>query len=104
MYAIRSYYGPDPAPDLTAAMAEAYLGASGALMPVYQVLLEHPGARGDDLLKVRQPFEFIATSLRALGLSGAEVMGLSGTILRKQGYWPLRSMGQQWLAPSYNFV
>lgn len=93
------FVGPDPAPDLTAAMAEAYLGANGALMPVYQVLLEHPGARGDDLLKVRQPFEFIATSLRALGLSGAEVMGLSGAILRKQGYWPLRSMGQQWLAP-----
>jgi uncharacterized protein (DUF1800 family) len=93
------FVSPAPDPALIDAMAEAYLGAKGALMPVYQVLLEHPASHSDALEKVRQPFEFVVSSLRALGLSGAEVMGLSGAILRKQGYWPLRSMGQQWLAP-----
>lgn len=92
------FVSPDPDPALVGAMAEAYSGAKGQLMPVYEVLLTHPAALTPQFLKVRQPFDYIATGLRALGLSGDQVMALDGKVLRQHGYWPMRDMGQQWLA------
>lgn len=91
------FIGPDPAPDLVAAMAERYLAQDGALLPVYEVLLTHPEAQSDLGAKLRQPLEFIAASLRALGLSGADVMALDPAQMRRHVYWPLRVMGQRWL-------
>lgn len=93
------FIGPEPDPALVGAMAEAYLGAKGQLLPVYEVLLTHPAARAPGFAKVRQPFDYVATGMRALGLSGAEVMALDGKQMRQFGYWALRDMGQQWLAP-----
>ena len=93
------FVGPEPDAALTGAMAEAYLGAKGALVPVYEVLLSHPAALGESFVKVRQPFDFLATGMRALGLDGQAVMAFDGAQMRRFGYWPLRDMGQKWLAP-----
>ncbi len=93
------FIGPEPDAALVGAMAEAYLGAQGQLAPVYAVLLEHPAAQEPRFAKVRQPFDFIATAMRALGLDGAAVMALDGKAMRQAAYWPMRDMGQQWLAP-----
>ncbi len=88
---------PDPA--LVAALATAYEAADTDLMAVYEVLATHPAAAMDPAAKVRQPFEFIVTSLRALGLSGDDVMALGPRDLRRYLYGPLRLMGQRWNAP-----
>jgi len=93
------FVGPDPDAALVGAMAETYSSAKGQLMPVYEVLLTHPAALGGDFVKVRQPFDFIATGMRALGMDGEAVMALDGKTIRSTAYWPLRDMGQQWLAP-----
>lgn len=93
------FVAPEPDPALVGAMAEAYSGAKGQLMPVYEVLLTHPAALGADFVKVRQPFDYIASGMRALGLSGEAVMALDGKAMRSGAYWPMRDMGQQWLAP-----
>lgn len=93
------FVGPEPDGALVTALAEAYLGAQGQLMPVYRVLLSHPAALAPRFEKLRQPFDYIATALRALGLDGAAVMALDGKQMRQGAYWPLRDMGQKWLAP-----
>lgn len=93
------FVGPDPDPALIAAMADTYTGAKGQLLPVYEVLLSHPAALRPDFVKVRQPFDFIATAMRALGMDGDAVMALDGKAMRDAGYWPMRDMGQKWLAP-----
>lgn len=93
------FIGPEPEAALVGAMTEAYLGAQGQLLPVYEALLSHPAALAPGFAKVRQPFDYIASGMRALGLSGAQVMALDGKRMREHGYWALRDMGQQWLVP-----
>ncbi|RWR46296.1 DUF1800 domain-containing protein [Sinirhodobacter ferrireducens] len=97
------FVGPEPDPALTGAMSEAYLGAKGQLLPVYEVLLTHPAAQGGGFLKVRQPFDYIATGVRAMGFDGKAVMAFNGPQIRRHAFKPLRDMGQRWLgAPAPN--
>lgn len=97
------FVGPEPHKALTGAMAEAYLGAKGQLMPVYEVLLTHPEAQLPSFPKVRQPFDYIATGYRAMGFDGAAVMAFNGVQIRRHAFRSLREMGQGWLsAPAPN--
>ncbi|SOB94114.1 DUF1800 domain-containing protein [Rhodobacter maris] len=99
------FVGPAPDPVLVAALAEAYTQADAELMPVYAVLLTHPSARAPRFEKIRQPFEYIATGLRALGLDGARVMALPPRVMREGAYGPMRAMGQRWFgAPGPNGI
>ena len=91
------FVGPDPDPALVTAMSEAYAAGGGALMPVYRVLLTHPAALRPQFLKVRQPFDHVATGLRALGLDGAAVMARKDKDIRAVAAGPMRAMGQRWL-------
>ena len=86
---------PDPA--LVAAIEQAWLASSGDLPTAYRALLDHPAAWDAPAAKARQPFEFLVASLRALGLSGADVMALPTRDLRRAIMIPLRQMGQPWL-------
>ncbi|MFD2174408.1 DUF1800 domain-containing protein [Rhodobacter lacus] len=92
------FVGPDPDPGLIAAMAEAYHASGAELMPVYRVLLTHPAALLPQFEKIRQPFDYVATGLRALGLDGAAVMALPQAEVRRGAYLPMRAMGQSWRA------
>jgi len=97
------FVGPDPDPALTGAMSEAYLGAKGQLLPVYEVLLTHPAAHSATFPKVRQPFDYIATGFRAMGFDGKAVMAFNGPQIRRHALRPLILMGQKWLgAPAPN--
>lgn len=91
------FVAPEPDPALVTAMAEAYAAAGGELMPVYRVLLTHPAALQPRFAKVRQPFDHIATGLRALGLDGAAVIAWDERVIRAAAFAPMRAMGQSWL-------
>ena len=88
---------PDPA--LVAAMAEAWMRTGGNLLLVYRAMLEHPAAWAMPLAKVRQPYDFIIASLRALGISGAALMGFEDKAMRRLIWQALGDMGQPYKSP-----
>lgn len=66
----RHFIADAPPPDLVQSLARSYLESDTALPPVYRVLLSHPAARSFDRPKLRSPQEYLAASLRLLGLTG----------------------------------
>ncbi len=92
------FIGDDPDPALVAHLAERFIATDGALLPVYEALLEHPAAWVPRLAKARMPFDFLAAGLRALDLNP---MGLEGKwdLLNRHFNQPLELMGQPYQRP-----
>jgi uncharacterized protein (DUF1800 family) len=88
---------PDDA--LVAHVRAAYLKTGGDLMAVYAALLDHPAAWGSDAAKARQPFEFIVSSLRALGVTGDALMQGGERPFRRFIVAPMQVMGQPMQGP-----
>ena len=88
---------PDPA--LVDHIAAAYSSSGGNLSATYAALLEHPSAWAAERRKARQPFDFVAAALRALGVSGAQVAALPPRQTRSLFLAPLQLMGQPWQRP-----
>jgi uncharacterized protein (DUF1800 family) len=57
-----------PSDRLVAHLEAAYLRSEGELMAVYAALLEHPESWSSFGAKVKQPFHFVVSSMRATGL------------------------------------
>lgn len=93
------FLSDDPDPGLIEAMAQDYLDQDTRLLPVYARLLQAPQARVPHMAKARQPVEFMACALRALGLSGAEVMKMADGPFDRLIRQPMAVMGQPWEAP-----
>ena len=89
---------PDPA--MIEAMAAAYMDSGSDLLALYGAMLNHPGAFAPQMLKARQPFDFMVSSLRALGISAEDVMTLPEKDLRRWVVSPMAAMGQNWLGPN----
>ena len=89
-----------PPADLIDALAAAFTGDDGALLPVYDALLAHPSAWDPKLQKVKQPFGFVASALRALGYDAARIAGMTDKDFRNGFTVPLRVMGQDWEKPN----
>lgn len=83
-----------------AAMEAAYRGAEGRLMPVYEALLDHPDAFVPELRKVKQPYEFIVSALRAVGLRNAHFSRFGLGDYRRYFVSPMTSMGQPLFRPN----
>ncbi len=94
LYLARHFIADDPPADLVAALAAAYLAHDTDLPSVYRVLLEHPAARSPDRQKLRSPQEFVAASLRLLGMTGQETMMLGFSKHSMQVPLALARMGQ----------
>jgi uncharacterized protein (DUF1800 family) len=88
-----------PDAGMVTAMADAYLAADGQLMALYRAMLLHPAAWGADLQKARQPYDFVVAALRALGLTGDQVMRLNRKAISTRVLAPMRAMGQDWGKP-----
>ena len=88
---------PDPA--LVDAMTARYLETGGNLMAVYEVMLQSDAAWDPRLDKVKQPFEFIASSVRALGVPLADILAADVRALRHVVKIPMDVMGQAWQTP-----
>lgn len=93
------FVADDPDPALVEAMAAAYARHDTDLMPVYEVLLTHPSALGATGGKARQPFDWMATALRGLGVEGAALRALPPRDLQRHVMMPMTRMGQRWQAP-----
>lgn len=84
--------GPDHG--LVSHMAARYSATRGNLMATYEAMLEHPAAWSGTLAKVKQPWDYVISALRALGVSGDVLDGLSRKDLRTGLAEPMMSMGQ----------
>ncbi len=74
--------------------------SDGLLTHVYAAMLEHPAAWRDFGAKVKMPLDFMASALRAMGVSGEDILGLKSKHTRRKLETPLRLMGQPFNAPT----
>ncbi len=88
-----------PDPNLVASLTDVFEGTGGDLGALTQALLEDPRAWVSERTKVRPPFEFIAASLRALGVPPEAILNANNDDLRRFLRIPLRIMGQPWQSP-----
>lgn len=95
----RHFVSEDPDPRLVFDLEKAFTASNGDLMTVYEVLLAHPSATSELGRKAKQPFDFVASSLVALGYSGKEVSTMTLNDARKYIHEPMVAMGQEFLAP-----
>ncbi|MEO3416575.1 DUF1800 domain-containing protein [Roseovarius sp. CAU 1744] len=85
---------PDPA--MIAAMAARYQQTGGDLLEVYRAMLDHPSAWDFTHRNVKQPIDFISSSLRALDISPRHIQGARPGKILTNLVAPLTLMGQQW--------
>lgn len=89
------FVADDPPRALVDRLTEAY-GTQGDLMAVYSVLAEAPEIDTHFRQKLRQPFDFVVAGLRALGVTGEEVMAFTPKQMNNWLLTPMRAMGQYW--------
>ena len=70
----RHFAGDDPPPALVDRLANAYHSNAGNLPAVYRVLIESPEAWAPQPLKLKTPWEWSVSSLRAIGQTGLDPM------------------------------
>ncbi|WP_296420645.1 DUF1800 domain-containing protein [Pseudooctadecabacter sp.] len=88
------FIGPEVDADLVTGMAARYLDSGGALMALYEAMLDHPAAWGADLRRVKRPVDFVAASLRALAVAPAELNDWPYRTVARRIFRPLSAMGQ----------
>ena len=84
---------PDPA--MVAEMTRAYLDTKGALPAVYRAMLDHPAA-WQEQGTMKQPIAFVASALRAQGLTRQDAQDWSDKEINARILVPLALMGQSW--------
>ena len=98
---LATHFVSDTPPEgLVADLTAVWLTLNGDLPKVFAALASHPLANGPTLDKARQPFDFLIASLRALGVTGEEVMAWEAKLLRTIASGPMKQMGQPWHAPN----
>ncbi len=93
------FVADDPEPALVAAMEGAWRASDGNLMAVTEAMLTHPAAWGDRLEKARQPFDFLAATVVALGIRGDDLTRMPLRERHRAILRPLRAMGQPFMEP-----
>jgi uncharacterized protein (DUF1800 family) len=93
------FVSDQPDADLVAHIRAAYLRTGGDLVAIYGALLDHPATWMPEQTKVRQPFDFIVASLRALSITGDTVIKASDKQFQKFVVQPMDAMGQPMQGP-----
>ncbi len=71
------YVSETPDDGMIEQMAQAYLAADTALLPMYEAMLRHPAAWDfSGLGNVKWPVQYVYSAARALGIRGADIMAL----------------------------
>ncbi|MEQ8293954.1 MAG: DUF1800 domain-containing protein [Roseovarius sp.] len=89
-----------PDEGLVDAMAARYADTDGSLPEVYAAMLEHPAAWADQPGNIKQPVDFIGSSLRALDVVPRAMPAGKYGPMRKMFFTPLQLMGQDWGRPA----
>jgi len=87
-----------PDPDLVASIEAAWRTSGGDLTAAYGALLAHPAAWAPELVKVRQPIDYLASALRTLGVTGEAMISIAGPLWLEGIVFSMASMGQPLLA------
>ncbi|PSK86731.1 uncharacterized protein (DUF1800 family) [Limimaricola soesokkakensis] len=93
------FVADDPDEALVATLETVWRDSRGDLLAVTATLLEHPAAWAPEPRKIKQPYGFVQSALRALGVAPQAIAGLGTPDLRRQLYQPLMRMGQPWERP-----
>lgn len=93
------FVSDQPSPALVDDLTEIWRETGGNLAQVYAVLVQHPELAASFRQKVRQPFDYVASALRALGCSGEAVMAIEPKQIRNHIGGALARMGQPWYQP-----
>ncbi|MEQ9242195.1 DUF1800 domain-containing protein [Roseovarius indicus] len=88
-----------PDEGLVEAMTARYTATDGHLPEVYAEMLSHPAAWADAPGNVKQPMDFIGSSLRALDIVPRHMPADKNGQMRRMFYIPLELMGQAWGQP-----
>lgn len=89
----------DPPQSLVDRLTAIYADSKGDLALLNAELAQAPELQETFRLKLRQPYEFIIASLRALRVSGADILGLPPERGRNWLIRAMKPMGQTWGAP-----
>ncbi len=81
------------------AMVAAWGATGGDLMAVYSALLNHPAAWDRTAHKARQPWDFVISALRGLGVRGQQVVDWDDKDINQLVLRHLHNMGQRWKSP-----
>ena len=90
------FVGDSPDPDLVSAVAARFDATGGDLLQVYEALLTHPAAWASTPGNVKQPMDFLGSSLRALDVSPRHLPLDHQRKMREMFFVPLKLMGQDW--------
>lgn len=85
--------------DLVARMAGAYLASGGQLGTLYAAMLEDSRVWRPPFRKVKPPFEFMVSALRAAGIEGRNLAALAPRDWLRDVVEPLAAMGQPLFRP-----
>ncbi|TDK41439.1 DUF1800 domain-containing protein [Antarcticimicrobium luteum] len=89
-----------PDPDLIGHMAARFLATDGDLRAVYAAMLEHPAAWAEGPGNVKPPFDFMASSCRALAVPEPRLRDAAPAQVNRLLLQPMRAMGQYWQRPA----
>uniref|UniRef100_UPI004048A612 DUF1800 domain-containing protein n=1 Tax=Yoonia sp. TaxID=2212373 RepID=UPI004048A612 len=95
----RYFIGQDADATMVAAMTDVFITTDGWLPAVYAEMLDHPAAWDRTLRQIKSPLRFMTSAMRALGLTGAQVVKTNGRQTRELLIRPLVVMGQPWQKP-----
>ena len=94
------FVSDDPDAALVEHVAAAYRDSGGDLMATYRAMLMHDAAWDMPAEKVKQPIDFVISSLRGLGLEEQVFTGLNWKKMRILIIAPMGLMGQTWERPN----
>jgi uncharacterized protein (DUF1800 family) len=94
------FVADDPPPALVSDLERAYLEGDGALLRVYEVLLNHPDAWREPRSNFKPPLDFMASAWRALSVKPAHAAELGPRKVRQVLIQPLIAMGQRFHRPA----
>nr|WP_183472517.1 DUF1800 domain-containing protein [Limimaricola variabilis] len=93
------FVSEDPDPALVDALEAVWRDSDGDLLAVTTALLEHPAAWEAPPRKVKPPFDYVQSALRALGVPPETIMRPETGETRRLLQIPLARMGQRWEHP-----
>ncbi|MEM9715312.1 MAG: DUF1800 domain-containing protein [Pseudomonadota bacterium] len=88
-----------PSEALVADLTAVYMKTDGYLPALYEALRAHPEALDRFGSKAKQPFDFLVSAFRALGVEGSDIIDAPPGSLKRFVIDPLDAMGQPWRAP-----
>ncbi len=94
------FVGDNPDPALVEALETRFNDTQGDLLAVCEALLTHPAAWTHQPGNVKQPVDFIGSSLRALDVQPRQMPMKRLGRMRRFFYDPLTLMGQTWGQPT----